>query len=283
MSKSSKLKYYFAKGLFYFLKPLGDHELNKLAKKYLETLAEITNTPKWATKNVRMQLTFDTYSGISRELIKRVRNWEGLRDYINSGNVQEYEISIFAPLLTDAPIHTHVAHEGSHAIRLNICARYDIEDPAEIAEFFGKAGEIGLASRYPEIKPIPLEKHKKSLKELEETLEKLEKVKNLLEPEIRNSRSIDFDRYKKIYDEIISPAELPGSEIINPERLKKFEENEIEKILVNYLHSVLISTTVDMDQETGRIVAIEKADKILENLDGFYSQSPEEIKKKFFS
>ena len=282
MSRSSKLKYYFAKGLFYFLKPLGDYELNKLAKKYLETLAEITNTPKWATKNVRMRFTLDTHIGISRELIKRVKNWDGLRDYINSGNVQEYEISAL-PSLAGAPIYTHVAHEGSHAIRLNICARYDIEDPAEIAEFFGKAGEIILESVFPEVKPIPLEKHKKSLKELEETLEKLEKVKNLLEPEIRNSRSIDFDRYKKIYEEIISPAKLPGSEIINPERLKKFEENEIEKIFVNYLHSVLISTTVDMDQETGRIVAIEKADKILENLDGFYSQSPEEIKKKFFS
>jgi len=262
---------------------LGDYELNKLAKKYLETLAEITNTPKWATENVRMRLTFDTYSGISRELIKRVRNWDGLRDYINSGNVQEYEISVFYHIITDAPIHTHVAHEGSHAIRLNICARYDIEDPAEIAEFFGKSGEIILESVFPEVEPISLEKHKESLKELEETLEKLEKVKNLLEPEIRNSRSIDFDRYKKIYEEIISPAKLPGSEIINPGRLKKFEENEIEKILVNYLHSVLISTTVDMAQENGRIVAMEKADKILENLDGFYSQSPEEIKKKFFS
>ena len=143
MSRSSKLQYYFAEGLFYFLKPLGDYELNKVAKKYLETLAEITNTPKWATENVRMRLTFDTYSGISRELIKRVRNWEGLRDYINSGNVQEYEISAL-PSLAEAPIYTHVAHEGSHAIRLNICARYDIEDPPEIAEFFGKAGEIGM-------------------------------------------------------------------------------------------------------------------------------------------
>jgi len=282
MSRSSKLQYYFAKGLFYFLKPLGDYALNKLAKKYLEALAEITDTPKWATKKVRMRFTLDTHIGISRELIKRVKNWDGLRDYINSGNVQEYEISAL-PSLAGAPIYTHVAHEGSHAIRLNICARYDIEDPAEIAEFFGKAGEIILESVFPEVEPIPLEKHKESLKELEETLEKLEKVKNLLEPEIRNSRSIDFDRYKKIYEEIISPAKLPGSEIINPGRLKKFEENEIEKILVNYLHSVLISTTVDMAQENGRIVAMEKADKILENLDGFYSQSPEEIKKKFFS
>jgi len=266
-----------AKLLFYTFKPLMDDRLNKKAKKYMKTLAKVTNTPEWATENVKMYFTFGAYSGINRNLMKKVKGWKGLMDYIKSGNPQEYEISAF-PSVLGAPLSTHVAHDGSHAIRLNICARYDIYDPTEVREFVGKAGEIILGSMFPEVKPVPLEEHQESLRELEETLEKLKNIANLL----RQEGHIDFERYKRFYEGVIYPAGLPSCDFVDPERLKKLgKEDEIEKYLATYLNSVLILTAEDIAEEKGRIAAMENEDEILNNLDGFYLQSPDEIRRKF--
>jgi len=307
-----RVPYIAGKALFSLTKPLLNYILNRIAREIITQLAQATATPEWATKNITMRYTLSVYAGEDRKkLLQRMKHGiehktleiESLEESVRRGEEQVYEIPLF-----DKNLYATVTHEGSHAIRINICARYGAPtDPSEVAEFFGEGGEVILEQINPKVKTEPLEWHEKILREFEDALKLIREVKSdvrhMLEREIDSLDAPSFERYEEVYEIIVeklSPVK-PFFACINRNQLKKFYETgklwlsgvrkkgrdesaEEKYILVffPYLCFSEMSAITDIRQEKGRITALKNKDKILDDREGFYFQSAEEVIKKYF-